>query len=72
MGLGIERATQEWGWEVDDEAQRLIERGTPPWTAAEQAVANVSRRRRERANERDIERSRLGMSAGCGDCDPLP
>lgn len=53
------RAKRDWDVEVDAEAARLIRIGYPPWDAVEQAVKNISKRRREC---RGIGDYRLGTS----------
>ena len=45
----FEHVSQEFALEVDREAARLIEIGTPPWDAVVEARKIVSRRRFERA-----------------------
>lgn len=64
---GLKRAMDEWGYEVDAEAERLIKRGVPPWRAVELARDNVSRRRAQAATARDIERG----TSGCEIHDPI-
>ena len=44
---GLKDAIRRWDNEVEDEAMRLIERGTPPYEAIQQARDIVSRKRRE-------------------------
>jgi hypothetical protein len=46
MGSRTSEAVRKWNIEVDAEAARLIESGTPPWTAVGVAVRNVSDQRR--------------------------
>jgi hypothetical protein len=56
MNSAFDRARDDWSREVDREAARLVEEGTPPYDAIEQARNIVSRRRRaEAANRRNQE-----------------
>lgn len=43
--MSLDQTIRKWKSEVEREMQRLIERGVPPWDAAEQAREIVSRRR---------------------------
>lgn len=67
MNIGLDRAMREWGYEVEAEAERLIKRGVPPWTAIERARDNVSRKRARQAGENDI----TDNAHGCPDHDAL-
>ena len=48
----LQEATRRWNAEVETEAIRLIERGTPPYDALEQAKSIVNLRRRNAIRER--------------------
>ena len=55
MNAATERAIRDWNNEVEEEMQKLICRGVPPFDAVDQARKNVSNRRRvasEAGNER--------------------
>ncbi len=45
--MSVESAMREWKAEVDDEMERLIKLGVPPFDAAIQARQRVEKRRRE-------------------------
>jgi hypothetical protein len=49
MNSRLRNAIADWDAEVETEAIRLIERGTPPYDAVERARNIVERRRREAA-----------------------
>lgn len=43
--MSIQSAMSSWSAEVEREAERLIERGVPPWEAVDQARQIVAQRR---------------------------
>ena len=53
MNRETERVIREWRNEVEDEMRRLIERGVPPFDAADRARKNVSSRRAAQENPDD-------------------
>lgn len=48
-GSAFQKAQREWDREVDEEAARLVESGTPPAEAMIQAVEIVKHRRQRRS-----------------------
>jgi hypothetical protein len=53
LKIGLEQALRKWDNEVSRETTRQIERGVPPFEAAEQAVKVISTRRAAAARERE-------------------
>ncbi len=47
----FKNASDEWNREVDAEAARLVEEGTPPYEAVKRATEAVSRRRRQQRDK---------------------
>lgn len=45
MNIGLMDAIRDWNFEVEQEAERLIRRGVPPYDAIDQARNAVSKRR---------------------------
>jgi len=58
LGSDFKDAMRRWDIEVEAEATELIESGTPPYEAIEQAKNIVSRRRRDKAGAEKQESQR--------------
>ena len=49
QGWALKKVIREWESEVENETQRLVEQGMPPYDAMEQATKNVSARRKQKS-----------------------